>query len=283
MQVGARKKKRRNKREIWEIIIAFLSMAVTSVGLSALLKWGFWLISWSGVVVFIVGELPYRLPKKTRLAGCLILIVSFLPAFKNLIGSQWRTEQAAKLEGDLLGGPRFAYDNYVNMGIPAIQIGNSKTMLFKTPNGQVPEDSTWRWFEDAGLKLEWGKRGPLVTTPIRDRFGDLVVDVKRNHWKIYPPYCSDKNYRDDALEVLDNAGHVVLQLKLLSKGYQTVQIQGEWWNIQGQGRRLIEEKGESGAYILILIPTNQYNDKLIQPMFNYPSSDNWQVLADATQ
>ena len=144
-----------------------------------------------------------------------------------------RNEQAAALEGDLLNGNKPVGDGL----IPYLQIGCSQLIML--PN-QTPHFDFIQWFEDAGIKLQWGSLGPIVTMPVRDRFGDLVVDIKRNHWKVFPPYTSDKNYTDDSLEVLDNAGHVVLQLKLTTvNGYQTVQLQGEWWNVQGEGRRLV--------------------------------------------
>jgi hypothetical protein len=149
------------------------------------------------------------------------------------------------------------------------------------PNGSG--DSTiFQWLQDAGLKVEFGRNGLLVTTPIRDEYGNLIVDVFRNHWTVYPEHCLDKNSTKDTLEVLDRGGHVVLQIRLIPDVFPTVQIQGEWWDDQHTGRRLVKAKGGKGGYVFILNPANQHNDQLIEPIFMYPSKDNFGVPFDST-
>ncbi|MGC1838176.1 MAG: hypothetical protein WA674_07525 [Candidatus Acidiferrales bacterium] len=185
----------------------------------------------------------------------------------------WREEMAAAPEGDLRGAGEILDDGLPH-ALPNVEIGNSGVVFHITPLQQPGQKiSLIKFFYDSRLRVEYGKKGPLVSTPVRDRFGNLVVEINQNHWKMYPPYCSDKNYTKDALEVLDSSGHVVFQIKLLSDG---VQVQGEWWDDQGRGERLIAIKtADHDAEMIPLWSQNQRNDRLVRPMFKYPSKDFW--------
>jgi hypothetical protein len=184
----------------------------------------------------------------------------------------WKAEQAAKFEGDLLGAGMVFVDD-VKRGFPMVQIGKG-TIFFMGPDGV---SDIFPFFKDSGVKIETGKMGPLLTTTIRDRNGNLVGEVKQNHWKVYPQYCADKNYSKDALEVQDSAGHVVLQVRILP---MTIQIQGEWWDTQGIGVRMLEREDPStGSEVVRMNRQNQRSDALIKPMFLYPSKEHWSELA----
>jgi hypothetical protein len=181
----------------------------------------------------------------------------------------WCQEQAAALEGDLLGaGP----DLLPNGATPFLQVGDSKSMMIMLPQKEV--QPYFKPYPDAELLFESGSKGPLVSTTVRDRFGNLVVEIKQNHWRIYPPYCSDKNYTKYALEVKDSSGHVLLQLKLVG-GPPRVQVQGEWWSNEGKGLRVVKAKDGLRGLVIPLVPENQHNDDLIQEIFRYPSKDHW--------
>jgi len=61
---------------------------------------------------------------------------------------------------------------------------------------------------------------------ITDEEGNIIAKISRNEWQVAPPPRTwDKNYSDDALEVVDPKGRVVLQAKVLS---DRIQIQGAW-------------------------------------------------------
>lgn len=271
---SSRKAKRDARRRKWEIILAMVPLIITilPLSISVLWRWGCWLLCWVIAAVFLGYELPYRLPRKTRIVFCILLLIPFA-MFRGLARSQWRIEQASAVEGDLLGGSAYAFDDIRSKAPIDMQVGAAGTKF--TFALADPSDSAGiKWFMDAGLKIEQGRRGPIVSTAIRDRNGNLVVELRRNHWKIYPQFCSDKNYTDKSLEVLDNAGHVVLQLVLI-KEPSTVHIQGEWWNIHGEGRRLIEVPG--GALVIPLLANRDNDNELIAPIFEYPSEYNWGV------
>jgi hypothetical protein len=110
-----------------------------------------------------------------------------------------------------------------------------------------------------------------VSTQIRDENGELIAELQRNEWKIAPPppKTFDRNFTDNALEVRDPSGHIVLQIKLAP---DRIQIQGEWWDMEGKGLRILET-GDStypGQFVL-LDKDHKGEDARIVPMFNYPS------------
>src|SRR5262249_22978623 len=106
---------------------------------------------------------------------------------------------------------------------------------------------------------------------VRDRQGNLIADVKRNIWHVYPPFASDKNYTSDALEVLDARGRVALQLQLLTNG---VRLGIETYDEEGGSFR-----GATGNPSVPSDPTFHRNDA-VMPWFEYRSSDHWQDKTD---
>jgi hypothetical protein len=132
-------------------------------------------------------------------------------------------------------------------------------------------------FQDANFLVECGQHGVLISTTVRDRNGNLVVNIDKNHWTVYPPYCVDKNYTKSAFEALDNSKHVLLQIRFAEGDQKTLarlQVQGEWWNDEGRGIRVVFAGGQGGE-VIPLFPQNQHNDALIKPIFKYPSRDFW--------
>jgi hypothetical protein len=65
-----------------------------------------------------------------------------------------------------------------------------------------------------------------VSTIIRNEHGSVIAEIYRNEWKVGPPPLSwDRNYTEDTLEVRNDKGHIVLQVRVSSN---IVQIQGVW-------------------------------------------------------
>ncbi len=137
-----------------------------------------------------------------------------------------------------------------------VQIAGSKEPLLKLPNGCFFELE----IVDGQLK---------VSTIVRDKQGNVVAEIIRNEWKASKA-AWDRNYSDDAFEIRDAAGHVVLQVRL----YQDrVQLLGEWWGTDGTGARIIKAKNESGKMVgAFEMLTPSYNPpNPIEPLFEYPS------------
>jgi hypothetical protein len=186
--------------------------------------------------------------------------------------SQRREEMAAALEGDLRGAGEVFDDGKLRI-TPLVQIGTTESIFMLIPSNQL--EPYFKPFRDVEFRVEFGRRGPVVSTTVRDSGGHIVATLNKNHWRVYPPFCQEKNYTEDALEILDSSLHVVLQVKLL---LDRVQVQGEWWDNQGHGQRISKSPDPKRGQVAPLGPQIKRNEALIQPMFKYPSKHHWQEL-----
>jgi len=145
--------------------------------------------------------------RKAKWIASLFIILASWALAAPLAYSAWRVEKALTLEGDLISAP----DPSVLPDSPVvIQIGiHGGSISFRNPKGS---DSVIKFLYDAGLKASRGPKGFLLSTPIRDSDGKLIAEIVDNHWRVYPPYCSDKNFTKNALEVKDGAGHVAFHV-----------------------------------------------------------------------
>jgi hypothetical protein len=272
----------RREKRTKEVIVALLLDCILAVApamtpMRVAYRWSVWWLCFTVFVFLILIAIPsankIRLSRRELIT--ITLSLAFAGAFWPTIHTQWREEMADALDGEIFGGPFEPESNCVAL---SVEVGTSSSILMMLPPkpGQnMPP--YFAPFEDAKFLIECGKRGTLITTTVRDRSGNLVVDIERNHWKVYPPYCSDKNYTKSAIEVKDNSGHVLLQLKFAEGNRTTpprIQVQGEWWNDEGKGLRIV--KGADGhGYVVRLVPQNQHNEALIREIFQYPSHYHW--------
>lgn len=235
-------------------------------------RWGIWFLSFVALLCLLQIQIPSlrRIQLKWKIVATLVLVCIFVGSFSSTAHAQWREEKAAALEGDLIGAGAAINDGKPH-GFPPLQMGES--VIKMTP---VEVADIMQFFPDAGIRIEWGvKNLPLLTTTVRDYNGNLVAEVVRNHWRVYPAYCGEKNYTEDALEVKDTAGHVVLQVRILK---DRVILLGEWWDNQGNGVRLMRPvvtTPTKGSGIVRMNRQNQFLDLLVQPIFEYPSKDHW--------
>jgi hypothetical protein len=169
------------------------------------------------------------------------------------IHSAWRAEKAAVTSGVLRVVVNDGLDHSNDQ--PMIQMGESQGFILlpteTQPGIALPADL---------LALKQVNGELVLSTTVRDRAGNLVVEIVDNRWTVSPSKtnCWDKNYTEDSLEVKDGRGRVVLQVRLLP---DRIQLQGEWRNETGEN--LITEPG-------------QYDERTgIAPRFKYPSEDYW--------
>lgn len=260
-----------------DLVLAFVFGVMP---LPVAVRWTGWLFCWLGFLYFVLSVFLGRLPLKTRVLTFIVLTLAFVVGFAGPAISQWKAEQAALTAGNLLGGPKEAFRDRRMRYTPWVAIGDSKSVLQMVPNDR--NEPYFKPFPDAQFLVRVGRNGPMISTTIRDYRGDLVATVTDNHWKIYPPFCLDKNYTDSAFEVQDDSGHVVFQAVLLPhgggsgpKGLPGVEVQGEWWDNQGRGVRFLKNpEGDSGE-VIPLTPQDQRDYELIRPIFKYPSSEHW--------
>jgi hypothetical protein len=114
-----------------------------------------------------------------------------------------------------------------------------------------------------------------VSSQIFDREGHLIAELVRNEWKVaLPPRTWDRNYTDDALEVRDGRGLVVLQVRAL---IDCIQIQGLWWTDMGPPRGIVEliwrENPVGGGSQMFILSKDTADADVppIAPIFEYPS------------
>jgi hypothetical protein len=187
--------------------------------------------------------------------GCLCLLAA------------WAQPEAVPLNTGILR-PRYTLLWSSKAPNRLMEIGKSTAMLkWDGPNG----GEMFNFFNESKLTIEQAGRKVKVSTEVRDRNGNLVAELIRNEWKVLPA-AWDRNYTDDALEVRDSTGTVVLQVKALP---DRIQLQGEWRTTGGYGARISEcinpQNGQVGGCITKLSPTYNPTDTQIKPMFEYPS------------
>jgi hypothetical protein len=236
------------------------------------LKGSFWLVAAALLI-----DLSWRSPwtfhlGKYRWGICIAVLVLLSCVALPLTYKQFTEDKAGALIGELQGCVE-GHD-CLTSGSPMLQFGDSGGgFLF---GGHV-EEPMMQFAKDAGILVSNSLRGPELTTTVRDRSGNTIVHLEKNVWTVFPPFCSDKNYTQNTLEVKDSRHHVVLWVRVLN---DRIQIQGEWQDGFGAGirfRRCPDPKGQSTACYdrWLDLKGEAESEELIEPMFEYPSRENW--------
>lgn len=159
--------------------------------------------------------------------------------------------------------------------IAKVQIGQSQVFI-TGPTGQYGA------FVIAALQasqfmIELIEGKIRFSAQITDEEGNIIAKISRNEWQVAPPPRTwDKNYSDDALEVVDPKGRVVLQAKVLS---DRIQIQGAWpagpqWGPAGVAQIIVRADPSGSGAQFVMYPKNPppgVEWPTIQPIFVYPS------------
>jgi len=249
--------------------VAVLAWVLRGLAVPVVWRWLIWLACFAALLEILQDAIAsfIRLPGKTRWLIKGMLTMAFCLSFCGTVRREWRTEQSAKLAGVLLV-PRNSLPS-----MPIFEFGDSGAKLLWLGSGNL-----FQPMYDAGIALDrsMGSNGVELSTIIRDRFGNVVVTIEKNHWEVSPlrSACWDKNYTDNTLEVLDGRNHVVFQVRML---VDHVQLQGEWHDDIGRGLRIMKSpvKTRQGGLMLGLTPADQQIDYQITPIFMYPSSEHW--------
>jgi hypothetical protein len=107
----------------------------------------------------------------------------------------------------------------------------------------------------------------LVTTRVRDASGGVIAEMNDNEWKHqHQPAIFDRNYTQDALEIRDNTGKVVLQVANLGN---TIHVAAIFHCKNGWTYMVGPIAGEGSA--IELRPPGQPLRSEIPPICNYPS------------
>jgi hypothetical protein len=153
-----------------------------------------------------------------------------------------------------------------------MEFGNSGAKI--TFGGREGE-ALFKFFERSALVLESVGGRLMVSSELFDDDGKLAVELIRNEWKVAPPPKTwDRNYTDNALEVRNPKGAVILQVRMLP---DRIQLQGEWRSENGEGVQIMQlphpKTGEmSGAIVLFKKENEAQFRGTIKPIFRYPSA-----------
>jgi len=194
-----------------------------------------------------------------------VLVFLFVAATIGASYQQSKTQQEAnsgllELKNTVLFSP--AENKY-----PTVKLGFSEAkIVFQIPVYQ----QFWPWFQDSRLQIAITDGRLSVSSKIYNEHGDLVAELVNNEWAVQRPPAWDRNYTRDALEVKDNKGNIVLQVKLER---EFIQLQAILFGADGGNAVMIGSRAEKGEMRgQVYKATQEHPIFEIQPMFKYPSS-----------
>lgn len=160
---------------------------------------------------------------------------------------------------------------------PELEIGDSGTVfkMYGTEGKPIIQ-----FFGDTDLTIAIDQKGNAkVSFIIRDKTGNVVAEIVENEWKLKNETKWDRNYSQDSLEVKDNSGDVVLQVKVIGN---RVQLQAKLWHSSGKGVMLVksDDPNKKGASFLPMGGGLPDVVRKIKPIFNYPSELHLGELVD---
>ncbi|MDA2912964.1 hypothetical protein MYX77_03210 [Acidobacteriia bacterium AH_259_A11_L15] len=255
-----------------QILLALLLTLIPWSFPSMPIKWRciLWLSAWILGLHLVFSLTPFlmKLPLFVKVALAVGITGFASASFYYPVVEMWREEKANALTGQLRPKrDKQRHDDVV------FQIGpNAKAWFTWTGAQNTPQ------FAGLGNHIQLGRNEAadlVVNTVIKDREGNLIVEIIDNEWRVSSA-AWEKNYTDDALEVKDGRGRVVFQLRLLP---DRAEFQVEWWDGHGNGVRIVQQKDrpdspesdKKGFVIVIMTPLFHPDDPAIQPIFKYPS------------
>lgn len=158
---------------------------------------------------------------------------------------------------------------------PILEIGNSETFFHIRPNTNDETVVAIKQFlkllniaiiqEDGRMKL---------SAEFRDSSGNLVAEINKNEWihkSLESDLIWDRNYTNNALEVKDSKGRIILQVIMKE---DRIQFQGVIFDVNGKGRAIVEKEHPSKKDFrcIIQIGVKDNNFPVIKPIFKYPSN-----------
>lgn len=143
--------------------------------------------------------------------------------------------------------------------LPIISLGGAR-FLISSLDGAVLKDGN-----ETLLTVKITDKKMLVTTVIKNKDNEIVAELKNNEWEVNKEKYYQRNYTDEALEVIDHSGKVVLQVVRFD---DTMYISGVFRCMDGGTRTFTP--GQGGGYIDVR-PKGVEPKLSIQKIFNYPS------------
>lgn len=193
----------------------------------------------------------------------ILLVAGFLLA--TLIVSNLAREQYKNATYGILKSKNETLFSGIENKYPKIKLGFSNAFVeFQTPIYQ----QFLLWFTDSRLQIKVNEGRLLVDAKIRNSKGDMIGEIIDNEWSVRRPPAYDRNYTADALEVKDDKGDIVLQVKVTN---DWVQLQAVLYGVTGDAV-MIGSRAEQGVMKgQVYKARSDMPIFQIQPMFKYPS------------
>jgi hypothetical protein len=179
-----------------------------------------------------------------------------------------KNEEISKYTGVIKAQPITLFSLEENI-IPKIQIGDRGPIL----------QADLSMFKRLGLQVRIKDKQIKVSASVTDYNNELVAEIVDNEWKVNPNKSFDRNYSNDAFEVKDNKGRVVLQIKIAD---DILQFQGILYDAKKGLSRLIaqrERNGRMDGFMEVQKPEMGFSYSITQ-IFKYPSSSHLGEYAD---
>jgi len=122
----------------------------------------------------------------------------------------------------------------------------------------------------------------LVTCVIRDELGNIVAKIVDNEWQVNQNNIFDRNFSDNAFEVVSQAGDVVFQMRAVKN---RLQVQLNLYNKNGDLLYVgtVKRPGSRADQGVVLKGKNALRPlPKIGPIFRYPSSLHFGELLEQT-
>jgi hypothetical protein len=232
------------------------------------------------ILTTIAGLIGWFKPKKTpRWLKIAIFILLLLCGGIQVFLERDKThkEDTAKLTGLLNSAPG---DNRQMPGRKRLDIGwtvdetgysfefqNSVSEVFR--NALPANKRFLQVLEDISFEYNFRNQQLEVSMLIRDSKGYVVASIERNEWKVAPPpKIFDRNFSKDILEIINDKGQVVLQVRALKNA---IQLNGIFYGANGYGMAVYPVHKESVKIRMVMLGPDSNPDIRMDPIFRYPS------------
>ncbi|MCH7875794.1 MAG: hypothetical protein IH965_10905, partial [Gemmatimonadetes bacterium] len=207
-------------------------------------------------------------PTPTGLVVAALALLFVAGALQLRIARQERKTAATGKFSGLLKGKQRLLLAFKKGRHPQLELGDSGAILrYGGPQGQP----IFKIFDDTHLTVELERNRVQVSTLIRNISGTVVAELIRNEWKVNQNTAFDRNYSEEALEVRDASGDVVLQIRVKE---DRVQFAGKFYDRNGNGvalGKVVDKAGNTGGGIEFTGSAHRELQMKIEPLFRYPS------------
>lgn len=226
----------------------------------------------SGITLLLILIKPEVIPKWLKIIIGIImgLLIIVGTVFQGIIH---RAEQKEKEKSKYAGvlKPKKILFSSKEKQYPQFEFGDSGSILTFTETGNT---RVLELFEANSLVIEVEDGVLKVSCIIRNKNGDVVAKLEGNEWRVKKEKAFDRNFTKDALEVKDEKGDIVLQIRLKEN---RIQFQGKLYDSEGKGNgvaiyKVIGPEGPGGL-IEFIRPDKPELQMKISPMFKYPSDE----------